>query len=260
MARHGEVPGHASRYCLHMQSRYVNGLTHQVAAGRGHGDRVRPLRRVLVSARASAASAVPSRASPRSSSRTWRASIATTTSSSATSTATPSPRESPASYRRLGGGGRVRSGRLLPRSAVWVPSSRASSLPMRAQRASRSSQQRCAATTRASSRSCSRLGSLRHGAGAVASASSSSASSPRVPSRAWPRPRRDRPPRDFMRGWSEATSSFSSDALGPISYGAAPPAGRGSTSRPTGSTRVRGAQDPKSGQPSWLSTAPARTA
>ena len=27
MARHGEVPGHASRYCLHMQSRYVNGLT-----------------------------------------------------------------------------------------------------------------------------------------------------------------------------------------------------------------------------------------
>ena len=27
MARHGEVPGHASRYCLQMQSRSVNGLT-----------------------------------------------------------------------------------------------------------------------------------------------------------------------------------------------------------------------------------------
>ncbi len=35
------------------------------------------------------------------------------------------------------------------------PSSRASSLPMRVRRASRSSWQRCAATTRASSRSCS---------------------------------------------------------------------------------------------------------
>ena len=27
MARYGEVPGHASRYCRYMQSRYVNGLT-----------------------------------------------------------------------------------------------------------------------------------------------------------------------------------------------------------------------------------------
>ena len=145
----------------YMQSRYVRRAHRQIAAGRRHRDRVgavRAPRRALARAPLLRREAAPLGARAREP-RTRRP-------------RPPRPRrlrrrrrrarrDRAPRPRRLDCGDRIRRRRRATRAVVSGPSSRASSQPTRALRASRSSWPRCAATTRASSRSCKRLGSLR---------------------------------------------------------------------------------------------------
>ena len=257
MAHHGAVSGHASRsHAQYMQSRYVRGLTVRslqdgdtetvsaLFARLGERSRRPPLLRreaaPLELELANTRTRRPPTTCPRRA--TWTANAG------------------PVGIARL-----VRSGSTAEIAfavadeyqAVSGRSSRASSPPTRALRVSRISWPRCAATTRASLRSCS--GSDRSTlAGAGASASSSSGSSPRVPSRACP----PSSPR------STATSSCADGARrrarsrrcarSDLVRGSSPPRAR-STSRPTGSTRSQRAES-RIRTLSWSSTAQAPTA